>query len=160
MTVRVEKALPPLPTILAHVDHAARQAANRARQAAVPVVRAGLPVVSGRLRRGTTGRVSRTPTGYALTVAATSRVRYPSGVSAKQVLRFVTQGTGVFGPLRRRITPRRASAFVLPGWSAESVSGQQGRDYLGQVKPLADGIVVRSLEDGAVDAADFIERAL
>jgi hypothetical protein len=158
MTVTVEHPLPPIATIVAAVDTAAREAANDARRAAVPIARACLPSRTGRVRRGTVGRVNRTATGYRLEIAATSRVRYPNGVTAKQVLRFITGGTGIFGPLGRPIRPRKADAFVLPTWAAESVRGQPGHDYFGAARAAADGVVVRAFADGARHAVDLVAR--
>lgn len=47
---------------------------------------------------------------------------------------FVTQGTGIYGPTGRRITPRRARAlrFVLNGRVvyAASVKGQKPNDFM------------------------------
>lgn len=160
MTVTVEHPLPPIATIVAAVDTAAREAANEARRAAVPIARACLPARSGRARRGTVGRVSRTPTGYRLEITGSSRVRYPNGVTAKQVHRFITRGTGIFGSLGRPIRPRKAEAFVLPGWAAESVRGQPGHDYFGAARTASEGVVVRAFADGARHAADLVARTI
>lgn len=166
MTVRADK-LPPIPTILAAVDTGARNAANRARSAATPVVRSCLPTASGRLRRGVTGRVQRTPTGYALVFAASTRIRYPGGrgartarggVSAREVLRFVTRGTGVYGRLGHPITPANAKAFRLPnGWTGESVRGQRGHPYMARARSASNGLVLHTFEHGADAAARLVE---
>jgi hypothetical protein len=155
MSVRTRKPLPPPATFLSAIDRSAKDAVNNARTLSVPVMRAALPVRTGRARRGTTGRVARTGVGYKLEVAATSRVRYPNGVSAKQVIRWLHTGTGVFGPRHRPIRPRKAEAFHLPGgWVAGTIPGFKGHDYWGGAAPSATGIVVRAFEIGAHRAAE------
>lgn len=153
--------LPGVDTLLGVIDTEARATANRVRTTAVPVVRAALPSRSGRARRGTTGRVNRTATGYSIEVAGSSRVRYPSGVTAKQVIGWLHTGTGVFGPLGRPIKPRHAAAFRLPsGWVSGTIDGFPGHDYFGAAERALDGGVIATLEAGADRAARAVERVL
>lgn len=160
MTVRADKA-PTIPTMLAAIDTGARNAASAARVAAVPIVRACIPVVTGRARQGTVGRISRTPTGYRLVIDGSSRVRYPSGVTARQVLGWIHRGTGIYGTRGTPITPRKAQVFRLPhGWEAASVRGQRGHNYFAAGEAAADPIVLRAFEAGAAAAARLVEATL
>lgn len=152
---------PDVVTMLGAIDRGAQAAANEVRTLGVPVVRAALPVRSGRARRGTTGRVGRTGTGYRVTIAPSSRVRYPGGVTAREVVRWLHTGTGVYGRLGRPITPRRAKAFRLPnGWFSESVRGYRGRDFFGAAQASLNGLVYRTFETGAKRAARWAEDVL
>jgi hypothetical protein len=148
-------------SLMGAIDHGAREAANDVRRTVLGPVRATLPARSGRARRGTTGRVGRTPTGYSVTFAATSRVRYPNGVSAKQVVRWLHTGTGVFGPLGRPIKPKKGDAFHLPsGWRSGTLRGYPGRDFFGHAQRALGGTVYRTFEDGADRAARWAEAAI
>jgi hypothetical protein len=66
--------------------------------------------------------------------SAEIRVRHPA-------VGFVINGTGLYGPTGRRITPVRAQAlrFVLNGRVvfAKSVKGQKPNDYLNKALPTA-----------------------
>lgn len=150
MTIRFDPP-PDVHTFVAALDRGAQESANDARRIGTPVVRAALPARSGRARRGTTGRVGRTGTGYRLTFAATSRVRYPNGISAVQVVRFIHTGTGVYGPTGKPIRPRkRGGHFHLPsGWKSGTIQGQRGHDYFGAAQHSLDGIVYRLWTEGA-----------
>lgn len=159
MTVRATPP-PAVDRMVRELDLGARATVNLARTHATPVIRAVFPVQSGKLRRGITGRVGRTATGYRLEFAATSRVRYRSGVSAREVLRFVTRGTGVYGRGGRPIRPRRRKAFSLPnGWVGETVRGQRGHPYMTMAQYAADGSIVRTFQAGVVNATAAAERA-
>jgi hypothetical protein len=164
MTIRARHHGPnplPIATMLAAIDTEGRETVNRARELGVPAFRAVEPAVSGRLRRGTVGRVARTLRGYSLTIAPTSRVRYPSGVTAAQVFRFVDRGTGVYGARGRVIRPRKAKAFALPGgWEARFVRGQHPQGIMARGEHAADPVITRELERGADRAAARAERAL
>src|ERR687895_497343 len=105
MTVRLP---PPLPvqTVLGAIDTTAQGSAREARDAGLAAARRTLPARSGRLRQGTRGSVRRTPTGYLIIIAPTSRVRYPSGVTVREVARWVAGGTGVHGSRGRAYPPR------------------------------------------------------
>lgn len=156
MAIKADPPLP-LPTVLAAIDDGARVAANTARTASVPVVRAAMPVVSGRLRKGINGRVGRQPLGYTLTIGASSRQKYPSGVTSKQVLRFVTGGTGIHGPRGRVIRPRKADAFIVNGKPREFMLGQEPQPVLDTAQRQADPVVLRCFDDGSRIAARFAE---
>lgn len=154
---------PPLPiaSMVGAIDVEARATVERARDAGVPAFRGVEPSYSGRLRAGTTGRIGKTVSGFSLTIGPTARVRYPSGVSAREVFRFVDKGTGVFGRKGAPIRPRRAKVFALPGgFEAESVRGQRPQSILLRGEAAADPLVSRELEDGADRAARRAERTL
>jgi hypothetical protein len=121
--------LPPMGTVLGAIDVAGKATAVEARDFGVAAVRRVLPARSGRLRRGTVGRARKSPTGFVIEVGPVSRVKYPNGVSAKEVTRWVAGGTGVHGPHGRPIRPRKADAFRLPGgrFVAGEVQGQRAQ---------------------------------
>src|SRR5437868_6597041 len=111
-------------TVIGAIDEAGREAMGQARDHNVAAVRRAIPSRSGRARAGQRGSVRRQGLGYVLEVKPTRRVRYPNGVSAVEVTRWLEEGTGIPGPRSHWITPRRASAFRLPGgWHAERVRG-------------------------------------
>lgn len=160
MTLRLP---PPLPvaTVLGAIDKRGRTTATAAGTHTLAAVRSTLPSRSGRLRQGTRRSVRRTPTGYVIEVAPTSRVRYPNGVTAKQVGGWVEGGTGIHGPRHKRITPRRAKAFRLPsGWAKIELEGQRAQHPFSRVQTSEEGAVQRILEGGAQLAARDAERAL
>lgn len=150
-----------LGTVLEAIDTSGKATAIEARDFGVAAVRRVLPSRSGRLHRGTVGRARKSPTGYTIEVGPTSRVKYPSGVSAKEVTRFVAGGTGVHGPKGRPIRPRKARAFALPGGiEVASVQGQAAQHPYERVQGPADAAVERILTRGADEAAAAAERAL
>lgn len=157
----VADRLPPLGTVLAAIDVAGKATAVEARDFGVAAVRRVLPSRSGRLHRGTVGRARKSPTGYTVEVGPTSRVKYPNGVSAKEVTRFVAGGTGVHGPKGRPIRPRRSGVFRLPGGiTVREVAGQAAQHPYEKVQGPADAAVERILVRGADEAAHAAERAL
>jgi hypothetical protein len=141
-----------------------------ARDAALPAYRAIEPARSNRLRRGTTGRVTRVKGGTKLTIGPTARVRYPGGrltrsaeggVSAIEVFRFVDQGTGIYGPAHKPIRRRRGGPFVLPnGVVTRQIRGQKPQFILKRgaaaIEPMVEAIIVR----GADDACTSVEALL
>lgn len=151
----------PIPTMLAAIDAEGRRSAERARDLGVPAFRAVEPAVSGRLRKGTRGRVTRTAAGFALTIGPSGRERYPSGVTDAQVFRFADRGTGVFGPKGRPIRPRHGMLFTLPGgWFATELQGQRAQGILERGRAAADPLVTRTLEEGATLAARRAEQVM
>jgi hypothetical protein len=157
------KLPPPLrvETVLGAIDTSARATAGRARALALPVVQRTIPARSGRLRQGTRPSVRRTPVGYIIRFAPTSRVRYPNGVTAAEVFRWVSGGTGVHGPRKRRITPRRSRAFALPsGFRSTDLEGQKPQHLFERAQTSADALVERTLAAGAYEAARAAERVL
>jgi hypothetical protein len=153
--------LPPMATVLGAIDLEARRTAQRAGRHGVAAVRQRLPARTSTVRRGQRSSVKRTGVGYIITVAPSSRERYPSGVTALEVTRWLEGGTGVHGPRGRPIRPRRASAFRLPGgWMAEQVRGQRGRRVYDRVRSSEDAAVERILGAGLRGATAAAERAL
>lgn len=156
--------LPPplhIDTVLGAFDREARAAAREAGQIGLAAVRRTFPARTGRARSGQRASVRRTPTGYTVQVAPSSRVRYPNGVTAVQVSRWLEVGTGVHGPRARPIRPRRASAFRLPhGWVADELQGQEPQHPYQRAHTSSDALVERTLAAGAVAGARAAERVL
>lgn len=154
------KLPPPLrvETVLGALDDAAREASRAAGELTLSAVRRGMPARLASAQRST---ARRTATGYQIVVAPTSRIRYPSGVTSKQVTRFREGGTGVYGPTGRPITPRRADAFHLPqGWRTTEVQGQPARHMYAQAQTSTEALVERTLAAGAARGARLAEAAL
>jgi hypothetical protein len=156
--------LPPpikVDTVLGAFDSEARAAAREASQVGVAAVRRTFPARTGRARAGQRGSVRRTPTGYTVQVAPSSRVRYANGVTAVQVTRWLELGTGVHGPRGRPIRPRRASAFRLPhGWVADELQGQAAQHPYQRAHTAADAVVERTLGAGVAAGVRAAERIL
>jgi hypothetical protein len=167
MPVRA-RVQPPKPlrlgTALEVIDLQGRASAEAVRDLTVPAVRRALPARSGRLRSATRGRVGRTATGYAVTIAPSKSVRYPGrsgGVSAREVARFVESGTGVYGPQHRAIRRRNGGPFHLPnGWRSTTLRGQRAQHPFERVQTSEDAAVFRVLEAGATILARRMEAAL
>lgn len=161
MTVKAA-ALPAMPTVLGAMDDVAKRTAGKARDNTVAAARRFLPARSGRARRGTIGRVTRTPLGYVVTVAPTSRVRYPNGVTAVQVVGWVEGGTGVYGPRRRPIRPRKeGGAFKLPsGFRSGELRGQRAQRPIARARSSEEARTERMYIDAAQEAARAAERVL
>lgn len=156
--------LPPrlnIETVLGAFDIGARDASRDAGDATLAAVRRIMPARSGRARRGQRRAVRRTPTGYVIDVAPTSRVRYPNGVSAKQVTLWVDRGTGVHGPRHRPIRPRKGNVFRLPGgFVADEMDGQKPQHVYQRAQSSTEALVQRMLELGATRAARAAQQAL
>lgn len=148
-------------TVLGALDTEARNTARDAGDATLAVVRRTIPARSGRARAGQRRAVRRTPTGYVIDVAPTSRVRYPNGVSAKEVTRWLDRGTGIYGPRHHPIRPRRGSFFRLPGgFVAHELDGQRPQHIYERAQSSTEALVERMLALGAERAARAAERAL
>lgn len=156
--------LPPplrIDTVLGAFDDGARDAAREAGDLGLAAVRRLMPARTGRARTGQRRAVRRTPLGYRIEVAPTSRVRYPSGVSAKEVTRWVDQGTGVRGPRHRPIRPRKGGVFRLPGgFVAHELQGQAPQNVYARARTSSDALVQRTLENGGRRAARAAQAAL
>jgi hypothetical protein len=152
----------PVRTFLTVADVEAQQTARQIGRETRDELRTRLPAQSGRLRRGVQSRVQRTGEGYRVEVSPSSRVRYPSGVTAKEVGRFVERGTGVFGPVGRPIRPRRASGFALPGgFRTATLRGQRPQRVFETLQRTGEStLLVRLAEDGAQRAARAIEASV
>lgn len=161
MTLQLPPPLPPFTTVLGALDLAGRRSAREARDDTVAAVRRTLPARSGRARQGARGAVRRQPDGYVIEVSPSSRVRYPSGVTAKEVTRWIEGGTGIHGPRHRMIRPRRAHAFRLPhGFRTTELAGQRAQHVYARVQVSEEARVERILIDGAQHAARDLEDAL
>lgn len=161
MSLELPPPLPPFTTVLGAMDAEARATARAAGNIGLAAVRRTLPARSGRLRRGQRVRITRTAVGLMLEVSPSSRIRYPNGVTAKEVTRFVDQGTGEEGPHHRPIRPRRAKAFHLPtGWAAGELKGQAPQHAYDRARSSSEALVERELAAGAVRAARVAERVI
>jgi hypothetical protein len=150
---------PPLrvETVIGALDDAAREAARQAGNLTVAAVRQGMPARLGGAQKSA---VRRTPTGYAIEVSPSSRVKY-GRVTAKQVTRFREGGTGVYGPRGRPIRPRAGGAFHLPGgWVSGELRGQPARHHYQRAQSSTEALVERTLALGAQRGAMLAERAL
>lgn len=161
MPLELPPPLPPFRTILGAMDAEARSTARAAGNLGLAAVRRTLPARSGRLRRGQRVKISRTARGLALEVSPTSRIKYPSGVSAVEVTRFVVGGTGVHGPKGRPYGPRRAHAFRLGDhFVATELQGQRAQDSYNRARTSSSALVERELAAGAKRAARAAEGVL
>lgn len=160
---------PDIDTAIAAGETAARFAMNAARVLGVSAIRQVEPRHSGRLQKGTTGRITRTQTGLRLTIGPSDRVRYPGGrghrslrggVSAVEVWRFVDGGTGIYGPTGKKITRSTGKAFMLPRGAAFSFKGQRPQNIAVRGYQAADPQITRALEQGADRAAQAMQRSL
>lgn len=156
--------LPPrldVQTVLGAFDVEARSTARDAGNVTLAAVRRTIHSRSGKLARGQRRTVRRAPTGYVIDVAPTSRVRYPNGVSAKEVMRWVDAGTGVKGPRGRPIRRRGGRPFKLPGgFVADELQGQAPQHIYRRAQTATEALVEQLLKRGAVEAARAAERAL
>jgi hypothetical protein len=159
MSLELPPPLPPFETVLGAIDGEARRTARAAGNIGLAAVRRTLPARSGRLRRGQRVRISRTARGLMFEVSPTSRVKYPNGVTAVQVTRWVDQGTGLKGPRHRLIRPRTAKAFHLPaGYRTTALEGQAPQHAYDRARSSSDALVERELAAGAQRAAREAER--
>lgn len=157
------KLPPPLDvhTVLGALDAAARVTAREAGSVGLAAVRALMPARTGKARAGQRSTVRRTVTGLSIEVAPTSRVRYANGVSAKQVTRWVDQGTGIYGPRQKMIRPRKGNVFHLPGgFVADQLRGQKPQNIYARAHTATDAAVLRVLQAGAIAGARAGEQAL
>jgi len=156
--------LPPplhIKTALGAFDEHARISARAAGTIGLAAVRRTMPARSGRARRGQRLTVRRTPTGYISDVAPTSRVKYPNGVTAKQVTRWVDRGTGIHGPRHQPIRPRKGGVFRLPGgFVANELPGQRPQHVYSRAQTSSQALAQRTLMLGARKAARAAERAI
>lgn len=152
------KLPPPLKveTMLGAVDLSARRTAGRARTHTVAAVKRLMPARSGRARSAAAGSVKRTALGYVITVAPRARVRYPSGITAVEVTRFVEKGTMLQGPRKR--VPRRLGR--LPSGAVPTGRGQRAQHVYARAESTQEATVTRMLQAGADDAAREAERVL
>lgn len=151
---------PPMSAVLGVLDNEARRTSREAGDEGLSAVRRILPARSHRLERATRRRVSRTAVGYRIDISPGKTPLYPSGVSPREVWRFVGEGTGVRGKRGRPIRPRHGHAFRLPnGWAGET-QGQAPQHLTERARTAADARVERRLERGAHDAARAMEEAL
>lgn len=161
MALELPPPLPPMSTVLGAIDREGRAAMRAAGRLNVAAVRAAMPARSGRARSGQRSSVRREGLGFVLEVSPSSRVRYPNGVSVRQVTEWLEEGTGLYGPRHRWITPRRARAFRLPGgWNAERVRGQTARHIYARVRTSEEAATERLIASGAPSAARAAEDAL
>jgi hypothetical protein len=157
------KLPPPLniQTVLGAYDTAARATARDAGDIGLAAVRRIMPARTGRARRGQRRMVRRTALGYIIEVSPTSRVRYPNGVSAKEVTRWVDRGTGIHGPRHQPIRPRKGNVFRLPGgFVADELPGQKPQHVYARAHTQSDILVQRELERGAHAATQAAARVL
>lgn len=101
---------------------AAVQWANEMGRRVVNAAKENAPVDNGRLRSSITHTIELTPTTCVLTVG--SDVPYA---------RYVEEGTGIYGPRRRRITPTRRQALKFPtprSWSGDNQPRQADRGFV------------------------------
>jgi hypothetical protein len=161
MSVELPPPLPPFTTVLGAMDAEARSTARAAGNIGLAAVRRTLPARSGRLRRGQRVRISRTAVGLMLEVSPSSRIRYPNGVTAKEVTRWVDEGTGVEGPRHRPIRPRKGGAFRLGDhFVAGELHGQAPQHAYERARSSSEALVERELAAGATRAARAAERVL
>lgn len=160
MSLRLPAPLP-IATVLGAIDTTARDTASTAKDHTVAAVRRTLPARTGRQRAAARGRVTRTRTGYQIVVAPARTVRYPNGVTAVQVAGWIEGGTGVHGPHRRPIRPRRGDVFKLPGGIiVPSTQGQKAQHPYERVQSSEEAATGRILAAGATAAARAAERVL
>lgn len=159
MAVKVVKPLDPR-TALTAIDTEAYETMKRAGQLVQPIIDADTPRVSGRVAAALKPRVRRTATGAGLRIGAT-RGRRHGNVTAAQVVRFVTQGTGVYGYSHKPIRPKGRKALFLRefGKDVRSVRGQRPNPFLDRIKQTADLKVQAEQQRGAERAARAAERA-
>lgn len=157
-TVVKEQALPPAPTILGALDRSTRRTLGGARTFATSSIRALLPKGrTGNLREGTRARLRTVPEGYSLAIipSASAKFSYRTGVTPRQVARWVEDGTT--GP----IVPRHAAAFHLPtGWVSGEVAGQKPQKPFARFRQGPGQAVEQIIVDGAAAAAKQMERVI
>lgn len=153
--------LPPMATVLGAFDLEARRSAQRAGRYGVAAVRRRMPARTGKARSAQRASVRRTGLGYIVRIEPSARVRYPNGVSALEVTRWLEGGTGEFGPRKRPIKPRRARGFHLPsGWVSDVIRGQKGRYIYARVRSSESAAAERLMVSGARPAVAAAERVL
>lgn len=154
------KLPPPLDveTMMGAIDESARRTAGAARAQSVAAVKRVMPARTGRARSATSGSVRRTSLGFVITVKPSARVRYPNGVTAVEVTRFVSGGTGVAGPQRRLIP--FAKRGRLPGGARPTGRGQAPQRIYERAFTSSQAVVSRLLQAGAENAAREADRVL
>lgn len=112
-------------------------------------------------RSGSTGSTIEGDTSGPLAESFSSDVQGSDGVVTLTVktsqptkLKFVTEGTGLYGPLNHRIIPRTKRALYWEGAAhpVKSVAGQEANDF---VSPLTDeaGSIINDRVAGAIGEA-------
>lgn len=153
-------------TLLGAIDTQARRTVAQARAEIGPLVARETPRSSGRTAAALRPRVSKTPTGAALTIGAPKGKPHSGNATIADVVRWVNRGTGTLragpGPKRRiRSSRRPPRRLVLPGGKKVwSVRGQRANPFLGRIQTLGTPRVQRAFEHGATQAARAIEKAL
>lgn len=146
----ITEGRPPDPARLFEVsDRAARKVAREAGNAALGVVRPRIPRQTGRAAQETRVRVRSDIEGHHVTVGPSKNVAWR--------VKFVEDGTGIYGPRHRVIRPRRARAFTLPGGvEVASVRGQRARHMFRESKPAADRAFAEAFRAGLAE----VDRAM
>lgn len=127
--------LPSPRELTADLDRHARHAAEQAASDALAVVRADAP--GSFAGQSMTSSVRRTADGYQVTVEPVKKRRY--------IARFVSGGTGIYGPKRKRIRPRKAKAFKLNGREYSSVRGQRPNPFMARARERATAAAERAI---------------
>lgn len=138
----ITQGTPPDPARLYDMsDKAARKVARQAGNAALNVVRPRIPRQTGAAARETRVRVRTDIEGHHVTVGPSKNVAWR--------VKFVEDGTGLYGPRHRPIRPRHAKAFRLPGGvEVAYVRGQRAQHTFRDAKPAADRAFMEAFRAG------------
>ena len=134
-------------------DQAARRVARDAGNAALAAVKPRIPRATGQAAANTKVRVRTDIEGHHVTVGPSKAVAWRA--------RYFEEGTGVYGPRRRPIRPRKAKAFRLPGGKEfAEVKGQRARHTFRDSKPAADAAFQAAFDAGLRDIDTAIRRSI
>ena len=151
-------------TMLSAIDLEAKAAMGEARVVVDGIVQRDTPKRTGRLAQALKPRVTRTKTGYSLTVKPPRGARH-GDVTVAQVAKWVQTGTGLYregpGPKHKVRAKNPLRRMTLPGgrrvWS---VKGQHPDPFMARIERDATPRVQELADRGAERAARAAERVV
>lgn len=155
--------MPSAESLLTVMDRGAQRTMRDAKAAVDPIVSLETPRSSGDLADKLRGKVTRTQTGYGLTVGVPRGARDRSGATLADVARWVQRGTGIHregpGPKRRIRSKRPLGRMTLPGGKkVRSVAGQRADPFMQRIHDKATPRVDQIVQEGALATARDTER--
>jgi hypothetical protein len=157
------KPLPPAETFLHVIDQEAEATVRAAGRTLGPIIARETPRHSGRLEKGLKPKVTKTPTGRALSVGAAYGGKHGADrITLAQLVRILSRGTGMYrvgAGAHRPILPKPPhKALSIFGRKVASVRGQHPKHFMYDIERAGMGRVLAEYDRGSERAARAVER--